>query len=207
MENPDPQVHKTTITKQQHLRDTVGSWGGGGVVVVVVVVVSVGVYVCVRACEVIIACLLARNLASSSGNAVVERVFFHIVCPCGTRHAAVRIQKDSEAAHDQQPQKDEEEEDEDEGSLLFQREERDGLVGPRRRQRAAVKMLGHPLQFVGTGQGHVAIFATFVINRFFFRAILETHKMIRKNHNKNVKYHQYYIHFKTNTSHTFSLTT
>lgn len=172
MENPDPQVHKTTITEQQHLRDTVGSE-----------VEEVWWWcVCRRvcACEVIIACLLARNLASSSGNAVVERVFFHIVCPCGTRHAAVRIQKDSEAAHDQQPQKDEEEEDEDEGSLLFQREERDGLCGPRRRQRAAVEMLGHPLQFVGTGQGHAAIFATFVINRFLFRAILLLLKRIQQ---------------------------
>lgn len=147
--------------------------------VVVVVVCRRLCEVCVCACEVIIACLLARNLASSSGNAVVERVFFHIVCPRGTRHAAVRIQKDSEAAHDQQPQKDEEEQDEDEGSLLFQREEGDGVGGPRRRQRAAVEMLGHPLQLVGSGQGHTAIFT---INRFLFRAILETDKTIEKDH-------------------------
>lgn len=128
-------------------------------------------------CEVIIACLLAQNQASSSGNAVVEGVFFHIVCPCGTRHAAVRIQQDSEAAHDQQPQKDEEEEDEDEGSLLLQCEERDGLGGPRRRQRAAVEMLRHPLQCVGAGQGHAAIFQ---INRFLFRAILLLLKRIHQ---------------------------
>ncbi len=57
MEKPDPQVHKTTITEQQHLKDTAGSEVVEKVWWSLCVGVCVCVYVC--ACEVIIACLLA----------------------------------------------------------------------------------------------------------------------------------------------------
>ena len=56
-------------------------------------------------------------LRSSLDNAVVKRVLLRVVCPVGGGHAAVWVQQDAEAAHDEQGQGDEEEEDEDKGSL------------------------------------------------------------------------------------------
>lgn len=64
-----------------------------------------------------------------SGNPVVEGVFLHVVRPGGGRHAAVRVQKDPETAHDQQTQEDEEDEDEDEGGALLQRQDVGGRRG------------------------------------------------------------------------------
>lgn len=81
---------------------------------------------------------------SPSGNAVVKCVFFHIVCPCRRRHAAIGVQQNAETAHNQQAQKNEEKQHKDEGCLLLKGEERDGLSGPRRRQCAAVEVLSHP---------------------------------------------------------------
>lgn len=57
-----------------------------------------------------------------SGNAVVEGILFHVVGPGGRRHAAVRVQKDPEAADDQEAQEDEEDEEEDKGRPLLQGE-------------------------------------------------------------------------------------
>ena len=54
-----------------------------------------------------------------SGNPVIEGVFLHVVGPGGRRHAAVRVQKDPETAHDQKAEEDEEDEDEEEGGALF----------------------------------------------------------------------------------------
>lgn len=79
-----------------------------------------------------------------SGNAVVKCVFLHIVCPCRRRHAAVGVQQNAETAHNKQAQENEEEQYKDEGCLLLKGEKRDGLSGPRRRQRTAVEVLGHP---------------------------------------------------------------
>lgn len=81
---------------------------------------------------------------SPSGDAVVKCVFLHIVCPCGRRHTAVGVQQNAETAHNQQAQENEEEQHKDEGCLLLKGEKRDGLIGPRRRQCAAVEVLRHP---------------------------------------------------------------
>lgn len=92
-------------------------------------------------------CCLSGRL---SGNAVVEGVFLHVVGPGGRRHAAVRIQQDPEAAHDQEAQEDEEDEEEDKGRPLLQGEEGGGRGGGgggevwvRRREGAAVDVLCH----------------------------------------------------------------
>lgn len=61
-----------------------------------------------------------------SGNPVVEGVLLHVVRPRGGRHAPVRVQKDPEAADDQQAQEDEEDEDKDEGRPLLECEEGGG---------------------------------------------------------------------------------
>lgn len=81
---------------------------------------------------------------SPSGDAVVKCVFLHIVCPCGRRHAAVGVQQNAETSHNQKAQENEEKQYKDESCLLLKGEERDGLSGPRRRQRAAVEVLRHP---------------------------------------------------------------
>lgn len=96
-----------------------------------------------------------------SGNPVVEGVLLHVVRPGGGRHAAVRVQKDPEAAHDQQAQEDEEDEDEDEGRALLQSQEVGGRRRRRRREvglgggkRGAVQVIGHDgTQTIGQFRG------------------------------------------------------
>ncbi|KAA8591914.1 hypothetical protein FQN60_017288, partial [Etheostoma spectabile] len=58
----------------------------------------------------------------SSDDAVIERVLLGVVCPVGRGHAAVGVQQDAEAAHDEQGQEDEEQQHKDEGGLLLQRQ-------------------------------------------------------------------------------------
>lgn len=58
----------------------------------------------------------------SSDDAVIERVLLGVVRPVGRGHAAVRVQQDAEAAHDEQGQEDEEQQHKDEGGLLLQRQ-------------------------------------------------------------------------------------
>lgn len=55
-----------------------------------------------------------------SDDAVIECVLLGVVRPVGRRHAAVGVQQDAEAAHDEQRQEDEEQEHEDECRLLLQ---------------------------------------------------------------------------------------
>lgn len=58
----------------------------------------------------------------SSDDAVIERVLLGVVCPVGRGHAAVGVQQDAEAAHDEQRQEDEEQQHEDKRCLLLQRQ-------------------------------------------------------------------------------------
>lgn len=88
-----------------------------------------------------------------SDDAVIKRVLLGVVCPVGWGHAAVRVQQDSEAAHDEQRQEDEEQQHEDEGRLLLQRQVGRHMVAAAwRRERAAEEPLGHP--------GHVHAWAS-----------------------------------------------
>lgn len=65
-----------------------------------------------------------------SDDAVVKGVLLGVVCPVGRGHAAVGVQQDPEAAHDEQGQEDEEQQHEDEGRLLLQRQVGGDVVAP-----------------------------------------------------------------------------
>lgn len=68
-------------------------------------------------------CLLSQCVIKL---ALLEAV--QTICPCGGGHAAVRVQQDAEAAHDQHAKEDKEEDDEGKGGLLLQ-----GHAGARHR--------------------------------------------------------------------------
>ncbi len=60
------------------------------------------------------------HLRGFSDDAIIERVLLGVVSPVGRGHAAIRVQQDAEAAHDEQGQEDEEQQHEDERCLLLQ---------------------------------------------------------------------------------------
>lgn len=86
-----------------------------------------------------------RTGGGSSDDAVIKRVLLGVVGPVGWGHAAVGVQQDAEAAHDQQGQEDEEQQHKDEGGLLLQCQVgRHVMAATWRGQRAAEEALGHP---------------------------------------------------------------
>lgn len=81
----------------------------------------------------------------SSDDAVIERVLLGVISPVGWGHAAVWVQQDAEAAHDEQGQEDEQQQHKDEGGLLLQRQVgRHVMAATWRGQGAAEEALSHP---------------------------------------------------------------